>query len=279
MQRDSAQWSMLCDWAGGMTDSFCSRNGLEYTFYGNGEVDILIARGAWGKDENCYLATTEFMDLDPKAVDGTPWADFVLQSGFWEVEPEDLPDADYLSGENLVLGFPGEDVFLHFYPMDGGYVILQRGEQETIYQAFRTDDAVSCYDAMRGWYYACAEKAGGKAPDHSLDPFLGSWHEKIAGRGTLEISKSLAPGKLKISGRWPGSAFDAAEWELVGALDEDGNLAYENGHWETKEYDEDGAEYTTDENWEESGYFSLNGGELIWHDDNLRASDDSVFVK
>ena len=45
------------------------------------------------------------------------------------------------------------------------------------------------------------------------------------------------------------------------------------------DYDEDGAEYTTDENWEESGYFSLHGGELIWHDDNLRASDDSVFVK
>ena len=280
MSRDAAQWSMLCEWASGMADSFESKNGLEYASYGNTEIEMYISRAAWGKEENCYLATTEFMDVDAKAVDGTPYAEFVLHSWYWEIQPEELPDSEYLTGENLVLGFPSEDVYLHFYPTDGGYVILQQGEEETIWQASWEDDAISNYDAMLGWYYACAEKTGVKDPDHSLDLYLGSWHEQIAGRGTLEITGSVAPGKLKITGRWPGSAFDAAEWELIGTLDADGNLAYANGHWKVIEYDEDGAFWTTDESWEESGYFSLgDAGELLWHDDNLRVGEDSVFVR
>ena len=49
---------------------------------------------------------------------------------------------------------------------------------------------------------------------------------------------------------------------------------------EQVEFDEDGAEWTTDESWEESGYFTLGaGGELTWHDDNLRVAEDSVFVR
>lgn len=280
MQRDAEQWSMLNAWAVDMKDRVRDANGLENAFFGNSEVDMLISRAAWEKGADCYLATLEYMDVDPKAADGTPYAEFVMEGGFWQIEPEDLPDPDYLSGENLVVGFMGEDTFLHFYPMDGGYVILQRGEENTIYQANWEDDAISNYEAMRGWYYACAEKTGRKAPDHSMDSFLGAWHEQIAGRGTLDIEKSVAPGKLVITGRWPGSAFDAAEWQLVGALDDDGNLAYENGHWETVEFDEDGAEWTTDESWEESGYFTLGaGGELTWHDDNLRVAEDSVFVR
>ena len=280
MQRDAAQWSMLGKWASEMADSFRDKNGLEYASYGNSEVEMLLSRAAWEKSADCYLATTEYMDVDARAVDGTPFAEFVLRSGFWRIEPEDLPDADYLTGENLVLGFAGEDVFLHFYPVDGGYVVLQQGEEETIYQAGWEDEHISNYDAMRGWYYACAEQTGVKAPDHSLDPFLGAWHEQIAGRGTLDITKSVAPGRVTITGRWPGSAFDAAEWELVGALDEDGNLTYENGHWEVKDFDEDGTGWTTDESWEESGRFTLgDAGELLWHDDNLRVSDESVFVR
>jgi hypothetical protein len=51
---------------------------------------------------------------------------------------------------------------------------------------------------MKGWYYAAAEKAGVKEPGESLDKYCGRWQEKDGGSGTMEITQTFAPGKLKI---------------------------------------------------------------------------------
>ena len=276
MQRDSWQWSMLNEWAYGMQNAFCEANGLESESFGNSELDMYIARAAWDKSATAYLATTEFMDVDAKRADGTAWAEFVLHGCFWEVEEPE--DEMLLSGEHLVLGFlPDENVLLHFYPVDN-YVRMEVGDSSQLYQAAWFDDSISYYEAMLGWYYAAAERAGLKQPDTALDAFLGVWAEEIAGRATVTVEKALAPGKVNISVRWPESVSVCHYWTLV-ASSEEGALFYKNGEWEVIEYDENGDSWTTDNGWDETGSFEIVGGKLVWHDDARPEYGETEFIR
>ena len=273
MERDMDQWSMLCDWAGYVSSGFNDKNGLEYVWYGNTEVDMYLARAAWEDGVNATLSTTEFGPIEIKGVDGTPYAEFVMQGFFYEVDSEETPDGEY-----VVLNFPDEDVRIDFFFAPGGYARVTAGGYERLYQAMWTDDNISYAEAMQGWYYAVAELAGVKPFDESLVPYYGVWAEKIAGRGQIESAWCVAPGKVEITASWPNSAAEMNTWEIVATL-EDGKLVYENGHWELTEFDENGDGWTTDESWEQSGYFYLNAaGELVWHDDQSENGEDSIFV-
>ena len=155
---------------------------------------------------------------------------------------------------------------------------MTSGGSETIYQAVWWDDDISNAEAMQGWYYAVAEEAGVKPRDDSMLDYYGLWYEKIAGRGMIQSTASVAPNKARITASWPDSAALMNEWEMVATL-EDGKLVYENGHWTLTEYDESGEGWTQDESYEESGYFYLNGsGELCWHDDRAERDGDSAFI-
>ncbi len=279
MQRDADQWSMLCEWADTVPDAFADQNGLESVSYGNSELDMYVARAAWQKGADSYLATTEYMDVDADLVDGTPYAEYILQGFFGEVQPEDLPDEEYFSGEHLVLGFPKEDVFLHFFYGDGAYVCMDRGEEKIYYQAAWWDEDVTYTEAMKGWYYAAAEKAGVRTHDDTLERFCGGWHEQIAGRGMVNIAPTLSPFKAKIEASWPDSAAVYYEWKMVAALDEEGRLVYQNGTCEGIETNEDGDSWSIDWSDEESGSFYFNeAGELCWHNDRNPDAAESVFL-
>ena len=157
---------------------------------------------------------------------------------------------------------------------------MVRGETEQLYEAVMFDDKFRLSEGMEGWYYAVAEQLGVMSPDTSLDPFLGSWHEQIAGRGTIILSESVAPGKAKIEASWPDSVSVRYTWDLVASLDEDGMLRYADGTKTVYEYDEDGSEWVLEEGWEENGWFELSdAGELIWHDESAGNSQESVFVR
>ena len=280
MQRDAEIWTMLSEWADSMKEKLSAANGLEWESFDDSYPAMLVARAAWDKDARCYLATTEFMDVDAKSVDGTRFAEYVLSSGFWEIGREELPDEDYLTGENLVLGYPDDNVYLHFHPVDGGYVVLEYDENETIYQCWWNDDDVSVYEAMHGWYYTAAEKSGVKPADESLAPFLGDWHEKIAGRGVMEIVPSLAPGKVQITAVWPDGAAVLNTWTMTAALTEEGKLVYENGTFESTETDENGVNWTIDSNWDVTGELYFSGdGELCWYDAHAEGEGLSTFIR
>ena len=272
MERDAAQWSMLCEWAEGMKDKLAEQNGLERVYYGNSDIDICLARAAYMDGVNYTLSTTEYGPVAGGGVNGAPYAEFVMR-GFFTMTEDEAPDGEY-----VVLSLPDEDVRIDFFTAPGAYARVVAGGQETMYQAAWWDDDVSYADAMRGWYYAAAEKTGVKPVDESLKAYLGSWAEKIAGRGYVVIEKSVAPGKARITASWPDGAAVMNTWEMTATL-EDGRLAYENGHWEVREYGENDEERTTDESYEESGYFYLNdAGELCWHNERVD-SEDSVFVR
>ena len=272
MERDQAQWTMLCEWAESMKDKFIDQNSLERVSFGNSDLDIYVARAAWMDGVNYTLSTTEFGPVEGSGVDGTIFAEFVMGGLFGMVDDAEAPDGEY-----VVLNFPDEDVRIDFFFAPEAYARVTSGGQETIYQAAWWDDNISYAEAMRGWYYAAAEKAGVKPVDESLNPYLGTWVENIAGRATIYITKSVAPGKVQINASWPNSAAEMNTWQLLAAL-KDGQLAYENGHWELTEFNEQGEGWTTDESYEETGYFYLNGsGQLCWHDDRAGGDEDGVF--
>ena len=277
MQRDADQWSMLCEWADDMKDRFIDANSLERETYGNSVLEKFVARAAWDKDTKATIAFLEsYGEVSLAGVDGTPYADFILHGCFWEDWSDELEAPD---GEYMVLNIPEENMRIDFFWGDPSIARITRDGEERLCQATWYDDNISYAEAVHGWYYAAAEKAGLKEADTSLDAFLGGWHEKIAGRGTLSITRSVAPGKVNIYGRWPSSAATAAEWELVGFIEE-GELFYENGHYEVNEYDENGDSWNMEWSNEESGRFYLNAaGELCWHNDSAEGSGDSEFVR
>ena len=273
MERDSEQWSMLCEWAESMKDKITERNGLEHVAYGNSIVDIYVARAAWLDGVNATLSTTEYGPVAVKGVDGTPYAEFVMHGFFDMVDDAEAPDGEYVA-----LNFPDDDVRLDFFFAPDNYIRVTSGGSETLYQAVWWDDDISNAEAMQGWYYAVAEEAGVRERDDSLLDYCGLWYEKIAGRGEIQCAASVAPDKVRITASWPDSAALMNEWEIIATL-EDGKLIYENGHWTLTEFDENGEGWTTDEGYEESGYFYLNGsGELCWHDDRAQRDEDSAFI-
>lgn len=272
MQRDSAQWSMLCAWVDQALDSFSNQNGLDVASFSNTEVDMLLARAAWEEGAFFTLSTTEFGPVDATKVDGSDYVKFALQGWFTDADLNDTPDGEY-----VVLNFPEEDLRLDFFFAPGSYVRLVSGETERLYQSILYSDEISVAEAMQGWYYAAAEQAGLRSPDESLTPFVGSWAEKIAGRGTLTVTQTLAPNKVKVEASWSESAAVLDAWTMVATLQEDGTLAYDNATFTVTEYDENGDGWETDCEVGLRGSLSLNAeGELHWQD--ARTEGDFVRV-
>ena len=154
---------MLCEWAASVRDSFAEKNGLEWAGFGNSAIDMLVARAAWSDDANATLSTTEFGPAAVKGTDGTPYAEFVLQGGFFENEDDKAPDGEY-----VVLNFPDEDMRADFFFAPGAYARIVSGNTETLYQAMMVDDNVSYAEAMQAWYYDACRLAGIDAPDGNL---------------------------------------------------------------------------------------------------------------
>lgn len=273
MKRDQEQWTMLCEWAADVPDKFAEQNGLEPVTFGNTDVDICLARALWEDGVKVTLSTTEFGPLDVSAVDGTPWVEYVMQGWFEWVDPSETPDGEY-----LVLDFPEEDTRVDFFFAPGGYVRTVHGEYESLYQSMWYDDAFSFADAMQGWYYAAAEKAGLREPDVFMAAVTGDWTEKVAARGRVTITQGLIPGQATIEASWPESASIQDSWEMNATRTNDDRLVYQYGHFTSTEYD-NGEGWITDEDWESSGEFYLDGDELHWHDSRLAENGDNVFVR
>ena len=149
------QWAMLCEWAAGVPEKLRDNNGLEYASFGNTEVEMRLARAAWMEGVDATLSTTEYGPLSLSGVDGTPWADFVLQGAFWEADPSETPDGEY-----VVLDFPKDELRVDFFFAPGNYARVVSGEREQLYQAMWYDEELSFAEAMQDWYYALAAHNG-----------------------------------------------------------------------------------------------------------------------
>lgn len=155
MWADQEQWTMLNKWASSVPQTLCEKNDLEPVSYGNTAVDIYVARAAWLPERNATLSTLEYGPVELDGVDGTPYAESVMQGWFNFVDLSETPDGEYVE-----LAFPDEDARVDFFYAPGAYVRVVSGETKTLYQALWYDEDRSYARIMEDWYHAAAEKAG-----------------------------------------------------------------------------------------------------------------------
>ena len=276
MNEDIEQWIELNSWArDDLPDDIikCSSDLSAVTFT-NTMLDMYLARIAYEKDVKYTISTTEFGPLEPGKVDGTKYAEYLLNGNFVEAEEQEAPDGEY-----VVLNFPDEGVRYDFFMADENLVREIRDDYTVFYRRAFTG-SVTNTEAMWGWYYDIAEQTGKKEDYKELDPFIGEWHEEIAGRGTMTITKSVGLAKVDIEARWPDSAFVVNTWKITANLAEDGKLVYNDGKHTVTEFDENGESKVISENTSESGLISLNSdGKLVWNYKCGEQDEEGVFIR
>lgn len=109
----------------------------------------------------------------------------------------------------------------------------------------------------------------------SDDPYVGTYFEEHAGRGTITVEKDETSDLYLVSVAWPSSAAEVSEWTFSGEIDADGTLEYYNCLMVTMKDGEDPIEDY------ESGTGRLMFGEdgLTWEDDQDNVADDALFVR
>ncbi|MBO4897239.1 MAG: S-layer homology domain-containing protein [Clostridia bacterium] len=276
MYEDAEIWTELNDWANGVKHSiFAYSDNLGEANYTNTPLDMYLARIAYKDETNYTVSTTEFGPLDPGVVDDKYYAEYLLGGGFEESDVKEAPDGEY-----VVLEFPDEEIKFDFFKGDKNLVRETSYGHETFYK-FRQADVATSTDTMLDWYEALAVDSGKKDAETALDAFEGDWHEEIAGRGNLTITKIHKTGKIAmISAYWPDSASVVYYWEATAYLTDDGEVEYSSGSLYCVEYDENGNGQLVSEDHENSGSFKINNeGKLVWNYSINGNEMSGVFVK
>ncbi len=115
--------------------------------------------------------------------------------------------------------------------------------------------------------------------DEGIEKYEGSWHEEIAGRGSMEIGP-MGDGKYYIEVNWGASASEMAAWRVTALYDyESGDLTYDDGSYQMITFDESGNETVTEEK-SVHGVLHLNDeGKIEWTDSAYDSDEPSIFIK
>ena len=190
VETDMQIWSELNEWAWGtVRDSFVKENGsLTAERYGNSELEICLARICFADETGYTISTTEFGPKEPGLVDPIPFAGRLMNGVSYElVDGEEAPDGEY-----VVLNFPEIGCRFDFFRMEGkeNYIRWVWGEDyELLYRAVFDDEAVKASEVMSEWYDALVIDEEMRALGFRPDDLVGTWSEKIAGRGVITITK------------------------------------------------------------------------------------------
>ena len=139
-------------------------------------------------------------------------------------------------------------------------------------------------DTWVGDYYV--DKSGVWLPDASKDTFTGSYHEEIAGRGTIAIVKVGENYTVKVT--WPDSAYKYFYWEITGKFDSKGVMNYKNAVCSVYVYVvngnltvDNGKQTPYDKYTNGTGTIKINGSKLEWveKDGNGKQIQKSTFIK
>lgn len=272
-------WTKLNKWAGTVRQTFIDENeGLVPETYGNTEIDVAFARMMYVEDQNYTVSTTEYGPQEPNGINAADYIDILTHNVVYIPKPdEEAPDGEY-----VVLDFPEINLRFDFFLMDGkeNYIrqVWFNGEHELMYKAEFKDESIKTAEVMKDFYHAMVlHNTLGYTPDD----MAGTWAEKIAGRGNIEIVKAEEEGKYDVKIHWSASAYQMAYWEMTAeATGKGAELRYENGKhslltWQSEDNMTEEEIYTNG-----SGTFDLlSTYELVWDDEIDHAGVDTVFIK
>ena len=113
---------------------------------------------------------------------------------------------------------------------------------------------------------AVTEETNAAEPQPAADAedLSGSWQDEISQRASMDVTRN-GDGSYTLLVHWGSSATEAFIWEITGAFDESGTLAYEDGQYGVYTFDESGSETVSDEE-TTRGSFTLEDGKLRWQD-------------
>ena len=162
--RDAAlkQWEMLNAWGGGrMKEDFIEANGLTEKFFGNTELDTILARIAYEGFKDYTISTLEFGPMEPKDVDPAP---FLERLGGMDLQ---YTDEEFPDGEYAVLTLPEENMRFDFSFSKGSENFVRQvityddgEEMDVVFRAGFPDEGTKASAVMEDWYHALCEANG-----------------------------------------------------------------------------------------------------------------------
>ncbi len=272
------RWTELNHWSSGVRDSFITENeGLTSEKFSYTSLDAYLARIMWRKNEKYTVSTLEYGLQQPNGIKA---ADYLLPLTqdviYTSARDEETPDGEY-----LVLDFPEINLRFDFFFLEGkeNYIrqVWFNGEHELLYKAEFKDQNLKASEIMNDFYHEIVLR---NSLGYTPDSMVGTWAEKIAGRGFIEITKSEADGKYDIKIDWSASAWQKAHWEMTAEATGNGaELRYENGKhsiltWQSEDNMTEEVVYT-----DGCGTFNLlSTFEVVWFDETGHTADGSVFI-
>jgi hypothetical protein len=154
MEADMDKWTEYNEWAATVPDTFLKENGLTEEKHTNTDLDMDLARIAYGGEKNYTITRLDPEPLKPGDVDPKEYVEPLINGvTYQDVDLKEAPDGEY-----YVLEFPKDKVRYDFFAADGNYVRMVRGDNEVLYKATFADDSLSTSALMEKWHDAL-EKA------------------------------------------------------------------------------------------------------------------------
>ena len=177
---------------------------------------------------------------------------------------------------------PEMDIRFDFFFQEGkeNYIrqVWSNDQYEQLYKAEFEDETIKASEIMHDFYREVVQY---NSLGYTADDMVGTWAEKFAGRGNIEIQKAAEEGKYDIKIHWSASAYQMAYWEMTAEVTGNGaELRYENAKhslltWESEDKMTEEVQYT-----DGKGTFDLlSTYEVVWNDEIDHAGDDTVFIK
>ncbi len=273
-----AIWSELYEWGDSLRESFIAENeGLTPVKFSNTTLDAFLSQVMYKYDVNYTVSTTEYGPQQPNGIKASEYISPLVQNvTYTYLRDEEAPDGEY-----VVLNFPDMDIRFDFFFQQGkeNYVrqVWSNDQYEQLYKAEFEDETLKASEIMNDFY---REIVLHNSLSYTADDMVGTWAEKIAGRGSIEIKKAAEDGKYDVKIHWSASAYQMAYWEMIAEATGNGaELRYEDAKhslltWESEDKMTEEVKYT-----DGKGTFDLlSTYEVVWNDEIDHAGDDTVFI-